>query len=289
MKNQKSAVRYALLAVFFWSTVATAFKLALINLTVDELIFYAVLTSLVILPMIITIKKEWCYFNPGEFKRNSIINGLLNPFIYYLLLFKAYDLLRAQEALALNYTWPIALTLISALLLNTKLRKKDLISMLISFTGVLVIATGGKLLSLKIENPAGVAAGLGCSIFWALFWVRNSKDSRPESVKLFSNFIPGLLFVTLFLYFKTGFRPHQVSYILPAVYVGLFEMGITFYMWSSALSHAENTAKISNLAFLSPFLSMIIINSVLHERIMSSSIAGLALIIGGIIFSNSKK
>lgn len=289
MKNQKTAVRYALLAVFLWSTTATAFKLSLVNLSIDELIFYAVLTSLVILPVIITVKKEWRYFNPGEFKRKSVINGLLNPFFYYLLLFKAYDILRAQEALALNYTWPIALTLMSAMYLKNKISIKDILSMVISFTGVLIIATGGNLLSLKIENPPGVAAALGCSIFWALFWIRNSQDTRPEAVKLFSNFIPGLLFVAVYLYFNTGIKPHPISHILPAVYVGLFEMGITFYMWSNALSHAENTAKVSNLAYLSPFISMMIINTILHEKIMLSSIAGLSLIIGGIIYSNSTR
>ena len=287
MKNQKKAVKYALLAVFFWSTAATAFKLALENLNFDELIFYAVITSLIIMSVVITLKKEWYLLNLKQQLFNSVLNGLLNPFIYYLMLFKAYELLRAQEALALNYTWPIVLTLMSALFLKTGLRKKDIISMFISFSGALVIATKGSLLSLNIENPAGVAAGLGCAFFWGLFWIRNVKDTRPESVKLFCNFIPGLIFISVFLYFNTGFKAHPVMHILPAVYVGIFEMGITFYMWSKALSHAENTARISNLIYISPFLSMLIINTILQERILISSIAGLVLIIGGIIFSNS--
>ena len=287
MKNQKKAVVYALLAVLCWSTVATAFKLALENLEYDELIFYAVITSLSVMPVIITLKKEWGFFSLRKNKLRSLVNGMLNPFIYYLLLFKAYDLLKAQEALALNYTWPIVLTLMSALILKTALRKKDLIAMAVSFTGALTVATRGSLFSLDIENPAGAAAGLGCALFWALFWIRNSTDERPESVKLFFNFIPGLLFISVYLYFNTGFRIHPVSHIIPAVYVGLFEMGITFYLWSNALANAENTAKISNLIYLSPFMSMLIINTVLHEKILPSSILGLVLIIGGIIFSGS--
>ena len=34
-------------------------------------------------------------------------SGFLNPFLYYIILFKAYSLLPAQEALSLNYTWPL--------------------------------------------------------------------------------------------------------------------------------------------------------------------------------------
>ena len=287
MKNQKKAAVYALLAVLCWSTVATAFKLALENLEYDELIFYSVITSLLVMPVIITLKKEWRFFSLKKDKGSSFINGLLNPFIYYLLLFKAYDLLRAQEALALNYTWPIVLTVMSAVILKTALSKKEIISMLICFAGALTVATGGNILSLEIKNPAGAAAGLGCAFFWALFWIRNTKDRRPESVKLFSNFLPGLLFISVYLYFNTGFRIHPLSHIIPAVYVGLFEMGITFYLWSNALSYAENTAKISNLIYLSPFISMLIINTVLHEKILPSSVLGLLLIVGGIIFSGS--
>ena len=287
MKNQKKAAVYAVLAVLFWSTVATAFKLSLENLEFDELIFYAVITSLIVMPVIITLRKEWKYITFRRYKLKSAVNGLLNPIIYYLLLFKAYDLLKAQEALALNYTWPIVLTLMSALILKTALTKKDMAAMVISFAGALTVATGGNLLSLNIGNPAGVAAGLGCSFFWALFWIRNTNDERPESVKLFSNFIPGLFFISFFLYFNTGFKPHPVSHLLPAVYVGLFEMGITFYLWSNALTYAENTAKISNLIYFSPFMSMLIINTILREKILPSSIIGLLLIIGGIILSSS--
>ena len=287
MKNQKKAAGYALLAVLCWSTVASAFKLALENLEYDELIFYSVITSLLIMPVIITVKREWSFFSLRKNKFRSMINGLLNPFIYYLLLFKAYDLLKAQEALALNYTWPIVLTLMSAVILKTALTKKDIIAMFISFTGALTVATAGNLLSLDIKNPAGAAAGLGCAFFWALFWIRNTDDERPESVKLFCNFLPGLLFISVYLYFNTGFRIHPISHIIPAVYVGFFEMGITFYLWSKALSSAENTAKISNLIYLSPFASMLIINTVIHEKILPSSVLGLVLIVGGIIFSGS--
>ena len=38
--------------------------------------------------------------------------GFLNPFLYYVVLFKAYDLLPAQEAQPLNYTWAITLAIL---------------------------------------------------------------------------------------------------------------------------------------------------------------------------------
>lgn len=41
--------------------------------------------------------------------------------------------------------------------------------------------------------------------------------------------------------------------VLGAAYVGLFEMGICFVMWLMAMKLTNNTARISNLIFLSLF------------------------------------
>ncbi len=59
-------------------------------------------------------------------------------------------------------------------------------------------------------------------------------------------------------------------------------MGVTFVLWLRALNISKSTALIGNLVFLSPFLSLIFINLILHEQIMPSTIVGLVLIILGI-------
>ena len=65
--------------------------------------------------------------------------------------------------------------------------------------------------------------------------------------------------------------------------MGLFEMGITFFTWIKALEYAENTAKVSNLIYLAPFLSLIFIALVLGERVLPATIGGLLLIVTGIV------
>jgi drug/metabolite transporter (DMT)-like permease len=68
-----------------------------------------------------------------------------------------------------------------------------------------------------------------------------------------------------------------------AAYIGIFEMGLTFFLWLKALSLSSNTAKVSNLIFLSPFISLIIISLILKETITHSTVIGLILIISGIL------
>ena len=71
--------------------------------------------------------------------------------------------------------------------------------------------------------------------------------------------------------------------ILGAIYIGLFEMGVTFLVWLRALKLAKTTAHIANLVLLAPFFSLVAIHFVAGEEVFSSTIIGLLLIIGGII------
>jgi drug/metabolite transporter (DMT)-like permease len=68
--------------------------------------------------------------------------------------------------------------------------------------------------------------------------------------------------------------------------VGLFEMGITFALWLSAMKYAARpegggTARVANLIFLSPFLSLVFIHFLVGEIIHPATVAGLAFIIAG--------
>jgi len=211
----------------------------------------------------------------------SLLAGFLNPFLYYVVLFKAYSLLPAQEAQPLNYTWPLVLVLFSAILLKQRVRVKDIFGLLIGFSGVIVISTRGDLLSLKLSDPLGVSLAVGSAFIWSAFWMLNMKDERDDILKLFLNFLFGFFFVSIAMMFFS--RPVlEVQGIPPAIYVGIFEMGITFVVWLKALNLSETTALISNLIFLSPFISLIFIHFILGEEILSSTIIGLVLIVSGI-------
>ena len=66
-------------------------------------------------------------------------------------------------------------------------------------------------------------------------------------------------------------------------------MGITFVFWLSALKLSENTAKVGNLIFISPFLSLVFIHFLVGEDILASTFIGLALIISGILLQQIKQ
>ncbi len=255
MKNQKQAYTYALTAVLLWSTVASAFKITLRYLDFLQLLFYASIVSNAVFFAVLLIQKQLILLK--TYSRtdylNSALLGFLNPFLYYVILLKAYSLLPAQEAQALNYTWGIAIALLSVPLLKQKIKFTSVLALIISFIGVVVIGTRGDLTSLKFSDPLAVSLAVGSSGIWALFWIYNTKDKRDEVTKLFLNFTFGFIFILIAtLIFSTV----MVSLIglLGATYVGIFEMGITFVIWLKALKFSKTTARVSNLIYLSPFL-----------------------------------
>lgn len=288
MQNQRKAYIFAVLSVLCWSTVATAFKIALRELNYNELLFYASLISVVVLLIAILLEGNFNLLLKQSRKEifHSSILGFLNPFLYYVILFKAYSLLPAQEALTLNYSWAIVVSLLSIPILNQKIKLTNIFALMISFFGVAVIATKGDLLNLRFENPEGVALALSSSLVWGLFWVLNVKDNRDGSIKLLMNFIFGLIFIIIYNLLQGKIRIPEFTGFLAATYVGIFEMGLTFIFWLKALKYSETTAKISNLIFLSPFLSLFFISLILKEAILFTSFIGLLLIVFGIIIQS---
>ncbi|MEA1913534.1 MAG: DMT family transporter [candidate division WOR-3 bacterium] len=276
---------YALLAVMFWATVASAFKITLRYLDYLHLLFYASIVSIIALFIILSAQKKFNLLKSYSKKDYllSALLGFLNPFLYYIVLFKAYSILPAQEALSLNYLWPIMLTILSIPLLKQRIRAMSIVAILISFIGVIVIATHGNILAFKFTKPFGVFLALSSTVIWSLFWIYNLKDKRDEIAKLLLNFSFGFIFILLSILIFRGFTLSPIPGLLGATYAGLFEMGITFVLWLKALSLSKTTAKVSNLIYLSPFFSLVIIHFVVGEEILLSTVIGLILIIAGIL------
>ncbi len=284
MDSQKKAFLYGLSTVLLWSTVASAFKISLRYLDPAQLLLYANLASLLALGGLLGAQGKWGLLFTGSLRDylRSLVLGLLNPFFYYLVLFKAYDLLPAQEAQPLNYTWAIALGLLSVPLLKQRLTPADILATAVSYTGVVIISTRGDILGLRFSDPLGVGLALGSTVIWALYWIFNTRDRRDPVVGLFLNFLFGLPFVLAFvLLFSEAAMPDPRG-LLGAAYVGVFEMGITFVLWLSALKLTRSASRIANLIFISPFLSLVFIHFVVGEDIRGSTFVGLVFIMSGL-------
>ncbi len=285
MTNQTKAYLLAIIAVMFWSTMSSAFKLTLRYTDFLNLLLFSSFFSIIILFTILSLQQKLHLLREitlSSLGRSAVL-GLLNPFLYYVVLFKAYSLLMAQEAGTLNYTWPIVLVLLSIPILKQKINWLSLIAIILSFLGIVVISTHGRVLKLEFSDPFGVALAVGSAIFWSLFWIFNVKDKRDDVIKIFLNICFGFIYIliTILCFYKIDFP--ETRGLLGSLYIGIFEMGITYVIWLKALKLSSTTAKVSNLVYLSPFIALIIIRFAVGEHILLSTIIGLLLIVSGII------
>ncbi|MCW8906888.1 MAG: DMT family transporter [Sedimenticola sp.] len=283
MTRQSRAYLFGLMAVLLWSTVATAFKLSLRHMEPIQLLFYASIASVLVMLLILTLQGHLPSLRLVSRRDLWIAAGLgvLNPFLYYWVLFRAYDLLPAQEAQPLNYTWAITLSILAVPLLKQHLRRIDLLAIAISYSGILVIATHGQPWTLQFSNGLGVLLALASTVIWSLFWIFNTRSRVEPAVGLFLSFLFGLPLIALVTAVTTGFTIRSVEGFYGAAYVGLFEMGIAFVFWLKAMRLTENASRIANLIFLSPILSLFLIHFIVGEDIHWSSGLGLLLIIAG--------
>jgi drug/metabolite transporter (DMT)-like permease len=288
VERQNLAYIYAISAVLLWSTVASAFKISLRHLDVWQLLFISSLAACIcLLCILIFQKKQSLLF---ELSRNNLIRllgfGILNPFCYYLILLKAYALLPAQVALALNYTWAITLMLLSIPILKHKVNRFDLLATVICYSGVVIICFASNRPGAASLSYTGVALALLSTLVWALYWLCKTKDRIDAVAGLFVSFVFSVPFITVSCFVFSDFSSINTMGILGGIYLGFFEMGFSFVLWLLALQHTSSAAKISTFIFMSPFLSLFMIQYIVGESIANTTVYGLVLIICGLFIQH---
>lgn len=283
-RQHRWSLVYGLVAVLLWSTMATAFKWSLNYTTPLQLIALASVVSWLFFLVALGVTGELKTLkstSSGEITR-SLLFGLLNPGIYYLVLFEAYDRLPAQDAMAINYTWGLTLPLISALFTRQWPSGRALALALLSYLGILVIATDGRLMALEFEHPMGVGLALLSTVLWGLAWSLNSLQKLEAIPALFLNFTAAIPVLWIVMWLDGSMASLTWQSLAAGVYVGLFEMGIAFLLWLNALRMTQNTLQLSSLIFLAPVISLLLITTVLGEAISVATLIGLGLILVGL-------
>lgn len=287
MQDKNKAIIYAVVAVLSWSTVATMFKITLRHFTYFEMLLVASFSALAVFAVAITIQKKW-----GELKRLTrsqwswgMMVGLLNPVIYYLVLFKSYDLLPAQVAQPINYFWPILLLVLLAIIARKPIPKLKYVGMFISLSGVTLISLGTGKINGESLSVSGLLLALLSAFLWATYWIVNNQSKKMDAnIALFLSFLFGSVYLSVMALF-IGVNLSSTTGFFSAVYVGIFEMGIPFIFFGLAIRKTSNPTLVNQMCYLSPFISLFLIRTFLGEQIYLTTYGGLFLIIFGIIFN----
>ena len=172
--NQTKANFYALGTVLLWSTVSTAFKLALAKASALLILSYAMLIASGILLFYIFINKELALLfklSKKQFFSCFLLCSIL--FIYYQSLFIGYAGLPVQIAQPVNYSWTLMLALISSFIFKQKLSGKEIFWILFAYAGVLIISLGNASTIMQ-ANSLSLFCILISTILYAVYWSYNT-------------------------------------------------------------------------------------------------------------------
>ena len=280
----RKSLTYAIISILFWSTSASAFKITLKFIDFFSLVFYSSLFSVLIL-FFLNVRfgnlKEITNFSNNK---KSIYLGFLVPFLYYILLFLGYSIMKGQEMLILNNTWQIFFFILSVIFFLKKINFFQVLGILISFSGVFILATKGDVLNFKLSNPFGFLLGISCAIIWAIYWILNTNDKRKIEVKLFYNFLFGFFYIAIFMIFFGSLKLNTYG-LIGSLYISLFEMSITFLIYGKAIEEKTYIPIIANLMYLAPIISILLLSIIVGEKIEIWTIISVITIIFGIILT----
>ena len=264
---------------------ATAFKIALRYLDVFSLVCLASIISALVLVCWLAIQGRVNELVVALCNQplKYLAMACINPLLYYTILLTAYDLLPAQQAQTINYTWAIVLSLLAVPVLGQRLLLKDFAAIAVGYLGVVIIATQGSFDLGAIQSHLGLGLALVSTLVWAGFWLVNTRLQEQKDVALAAMFVMSCPVAIAFLAYGDALGQLSWQGLSAAVYLGLFEMGVTFLLWSQALYRAVHVARVANLIFLAPVFSLVLIQLVLDEPIHPATLIGFALIVPAIL------
>ena len=283
---------YAIISVLLWSTTATIIKLLLGYLDNIQILFLASLFAFMFLFIINCIKsniKEIKKYKLKDFFKIFIL-GILGIFLYNLFLYLGINTLQASKAFIINYLWPITTVFFACIILKEKITIRKIIAIIISFIGVIIVSSNGNLLNIEKSSIIGTIYCFLGAISYGLFSVLNKKQNYNKYISMMLYYLSSFCISLIYCLCEKKIFIPEMNQLLGLLWIGVFTSAIAFTLWALALEKGD-TAKISNIAYMTPFISLVWTSIVLKEKLSIYSIIGLIVIIIGIFIQmkNDKK
>ncbi|MCR4955865.1 MAG: DMT family transporter [Lachnospiraceae bacterium] len=282
--NNKRAYFLAGVAVLLWGTVSTSSKLLTNQYSATYALTFAFLSATVFFFFYNLFKGKLKLLKQLSLKAIATIVGVgsLGVLFYNLFLLFGTNLLPAQKAFVINDLWPALIIIFSCMILREKMTFGKIAAIAFSFLGIIVVVSNGDLSNLSGGSYLGALYCVIAAICYGLYCTLNKLFAYDKDLSMLLGYGTGTI-VALICTIATGdFQIPSAMGLLKMSYNGLFCNAIPYLCWALALDMGD-TAIIANLAYLTPFISLVVTHVILGEEITIFSFLGLILIVFGII------
>lgn len=279
----KKPYLYAFTAIAFWSTTATVSKLLLHSFTTIQMLAGCSAVAAVFLFAVNLFAGKLMILKTYRLRDYLITAGvgLLGTFFYNMFLVFGIDKMLASQAMIVNYLWPMMAVLAGCILLKEKMTVRKAVAVGMSFLGVVLVTSNGQLSGFTGGNLLGAFFCVLAAISYGLFVVLNKRLSYEASVSMMLYYVVSAVIAVACMLVSGNLPELGGVQSLGLLWIGLGDYAIAYVSWALAMK-AGQTAKIANLAYITPFLSLVVAHFVLGDPITLWSIGGLAVIVAGI-------
>lgn len=274
---------YASISIMCWSTVATIVKLLLGTLRSIQVLFISSFFAALAL-LIFNVATKRIVKLKGYRVRDYVKTVLIcipGTLLYYVFYYTGTSKMLASQAFIVNYLWPIMSVVFACIILKERVTPVKLVAIFLSFAGVIIVI--GK--SIFVFDGEILLGALFCvlgAVSYGVFTALNGKSSYEKPLSMMISYFATFIITGVYLLITKNIPSVEPLQILGLAWNGAFTMAVANTMWMLALS-SKNTAKISNLAYLTPFISLVWTSVFLKEKITLISILGLGVIMLGIL------
>lgn len=207
--------------------------------------------------------------------------GLLGTFFYNMFLVLGIDRLLASQAMIINYLWPMMAVVAGCVLLREKMTLRKTLAVAMSFLGVVIVTSNGQLSGFTGGNLLGALFCVLAAVSYGLFVVLNKRLRYESSVSMMLYYIVSTVVALACLLVSGNLPDLRGMQSLGLLWIGLGDYAVAYVSWALAMK-AGQTAKIANLAYITPFVSLVVAHFFLGDPITLWSIGGLGVIVAGI-------
>lgn len=292
-KNKIISCLYILLAGSLWGSMGLfvrtynsrdlgAFYAVEIRAVITTIVLFITLFVTNRAALKIKIKDIWCFIGTGLF---SVV-------FFNFCYFKSIVITSLSMAAVLLYTAPVFVMIISRFLFKEKITIKKILAALLTFIGCILV-TG--LIGESSVSVSGLLIGLGAGLGYALYSIfsRYAIEKGYSSLTItFYTFLiatfGALPFININKLAINGFTYLNgiidVKMILFAFAFGLITTVLPYISYTAGLKNLENSTA-SIIASIEPVVATLIGIIIYSEGLSISSLAGIILVLVGIILS----
>lgn len=279
-----------ILATLFWSGAFIAGKYSVAEFPVLSLVFFRFLfATAIIFPIMIKTEKNWKITK--EDIPVFLALGVVGMIGYHVFFFECLKYTTATNSSIIGATNPIVTTIFAGIFLKERFKSKHILSLLLSFVGVVLIVTGGHLSTLKeFTFNKGDLIMMIAVVCWSAYSVMSKKVAGKYSpIKITAYaflFCAVIIFPFTFMENPMEFIPEvSINGWMSVLYMSCFASVCGYLIQQISIKNI-GPAKTNMYINLNPVFSMILAYILLGEPIVIVKVIAAGCIIAGVLISN---